>query len=90
MADVVELCADLIRFDTTNRGGGDSSGERPAAEYVAAFLDGLGVPARILEAAPGRLATAGPGEPYGLSAGVEVPGPWPTISNSQGSALAPS
>lgn len=54
MADVVELCADLIRFDTTNRGGGDCAGERPAAEYVAAFLDGLGVPSTILEAAPGR------------------------------------
>ncbi|UOZ04312.1 M20/M25/M40 family metallo-hydrolase [Amycolatopsis sp. WQ 127309] len=54
MADVVQLCADLIRFDTTNRGGGDASPERPAAEYVAAFLDGLGIPSKIYEAAPGR------------------------------------
>ncbi|WIX91240.1 M20/M25/M40 family metallo-hydrolase [Amycolatopsis sp. DG1A-15b] len=54
VADVVELCADLIRFDTTNRGGNDAEPERPAAEYVAAFLDGLGIPSRILEAAPGR------------------------------------
>jgi acetylornithine deacetylase/succinyl-diaminopimelate desuccinylase-like protein len=54
MADVVEICADLIRFDTTNRGGGDSEGERDAAEYVAAFLVGIGVPAKIIESAPGR------------------------------------
>jgi len=54
MADVVEICADLLRFDTTNHGGGSSSGERDAAEYVAAFLDGLGIPSKILEAAPGR------------------------------------
>lgn len=54
VADVVGICADLIRFDTTNRGGGDASPERPAAEYVAAFLDGLGIPSKIFEAAPGR------------------------------------
>ncbi|WP_326953329.1 M20/M25/M40 family metallo-hydrolase [Amycolatopsis sp. NBC_01286] len=54
VADAVQLCADLIRFDTTNRGGGDASPERPAAEYVAAFLDGLGIPSKIFEAAPGR------------------------------------
>ncbi|MBB4683496.1 M20/M25/M40 family metallo-hydrolase [Amycolatopsis jiangsuensis] len=52
--DVVDLCADLIRFDTTNHGGGKSEGERPAAEYVAEFLGAHGVSARILEAAPGR------------------------------------
>src|SRR3954471_25084093 len=54
MADAVQLCADLIRFDTTNRGNNDAEPERPAAEYVAAFLDSLGIPAKILEAAPGR------------------------------------
>jgi acetylornithine deacetylase/succinyl-diaminopimelate desuccinylase-like protein len=54
VADAVEICADLIRFDTTNRGGGDAEPERPAAEYVAAFLDGLGIPSKIFEAAPGR------------------------------------
>ena len=52
--DVVSLCADLIRFDTTNRGGGDSEGERDAAEYVAEFLGRHGVSAQILESAPGR------------------------------------
>ncbi|GAA4535481.1 M20/M25/M40 family metallo-hydrolase [Amycolatopsis samaneae] len=54
MADVVEVCADLIRFDTTNRGDGDSEGEREAAEYVAGLLDASGVPPKILERAPRR------------------------------------
>ena len=36
-AEVVTLTSDLIRIDTTNRGGGDGN-ERPAAEYVAARL----------------------------------------------------
>ncbi|MFD9964828.1 M20/M25/M40 family metallo-hydrolase [Amycolatopsis sp. NPDC058986] len=54
MADVVEVCADLIRFDTTNRGDGDSEGEREAAEYVAGLLNAAGVPSKILERAPRR------------------------------------
>ncbi|MFE0025961.1 M20/M25/M40 family metallo-hydrolase [Amycolatopsis sp. NPDC059021] len=54
MADVVDVCADLIRFDTTNRGDGDSEGEREAAEYVAGLLDASGVPSKILERAPRR------------------------------------
>ncbi|MCG3753861.1 M20/M25/M40 family metallo-hydrolase [Amycolatopsis sp. Poz14] len=52
--DVVSLCADLIRFDTTNYGGGEAAGERLAAEYVAEFLDRHGVPSRILEPEPQR------------------------------------
>jgi acetylornithine deacetylase/succinyl-diaminopimelate desuccinylase-like protein len=54
MADVVSLCSSLIRFDTTNRGGGDSEGERDAAEFVAGVLSDAGVDAKILESAPGR------------------------------------
>ena len=34
-AEAVRFAADLIRIDTTNRGGGDGR-ERLAAEYVAA------------------------------------------------------
>ncbi|WP_020673361.1 M20/M25/M40 family metallo-hydrolase [Amycolatopsis nigrescens] len=52
--DVVELCRSLLRFDTTNRGGGDSEGERDAAEYVASVLSDAGVGAKIIESAPGR------------------------------------
>ncbi|MEV4755013.1 M20/M25/M40 family metallo-hydrolase [Micromonospora sp. NPDC049559] len=53
--EVVELCADLLRIDTTNTGDNDTSaGERAAAEYVAASLAEVGVEARIHESAPGR------------------------------------
>ena len=51
--DVVRLVSDLIRIDTTNRGGGDCV-ERPAAEYAAEQLSDAGVEATILESAPGR------------------------------------
>src|SRR5262249_53084371 len=47
------FAADLIRIDTTNRGGGDAR-ERPAAEYVAARLAEAGLEPVLLEAAPGR------------------------------------
>jgi len=50
---VADLAADLIRFDTTNRGGGDGR-ERPAAEYVAARLAEAGAEPVLLESAPGR------------------------------------
>ncbi|HEX7302771.1 M20/M25/M40 family metallo-hydrolase [Lentzea sp.] len=52
--DVARLCAQLIRFDTTNRGGGESAGEREAAEHVAAVLHDSGVQATLLEPAPRR------------------------------------
>src|SRR5579859_7371696 len=50
---VADLAAELIRFDTTNRGGGDGV-ERPAAEYVAARLAEAGVEPVLLESAPAR------------------------------------
>ena len=34
-AEVVDLCSELIRFDTSNYGTGEGPGERKAAEYVA-------------------------------------------------------
>ncbi len=52
--DVVDLCAALLRFDTTNHGGGRSAGEREAAEFVAGHLDAVGVSPCILEPAPRR------------------------------------
>jgi acetylornithine deacetylase/succinyl-diaminopimelate desuccinylase-like protein len=51
--DVVRFAAELIRIDTTNRGGGDGR-ERPAAEYVAARLAEAGLKPVLLESAPGR------------------------------------
>jgi acetylornithine deacetylase/succinyl-diaminopimelate desuccinylase-like protein len=52
-AEVAELCSDLLRFETVNRGDGDGR-ERDAAEYVAAKLAEVGVEPTILESAPGR------------------------------------
>ena len=47
-ADAARFAADLIRIDTTNRGGGDAR-ERPAAEYVAARLTEAGLEPVLLE-----------------------------------------
>ncbi len=53
--EVVDLCRDLIRIDTTNTGYlATSAGERVAAEYVAEKLAEVGLEPEILEAAPGR------------------------------------
>ena len=52
-AEAARFAADLIRIDTTNRGGGDGR-ERPAAEYVAARLAEAGLEPVLLESAPGR------------------------------------
>ncbi|WP_225846042.1 M20/M25/M40 family metallo-hydrolase [Streptomyces sp. HPF1205] len=51
--EVVRFTSDLIRFDTTNRGGGDGN-ERPAAEYVAERLSDAGIEPVVLESAPHR------------------------------------
>ncbi|MFF2653323.1 M20/M25/M40 family metallo-hydrolase [Streptomyces sp. NPDC058045] len=51
--EVVRFTSDLIRFDTTNRGGGDCV-ERPAAEYAAEQLAGAGLDPTLLERSPGR------------------------------------
>ncbi len=53
-AEVVDLCRDLIRIDTTNFGDREGPGERRAAEYVAAKLDEVGIESRLYEAEKGR------------------------------------
>ena len=53
-AEVVEICRDLIRIDTSNYGDGSGPGERAAAEYVAVALAEVGIDAEIIESAPGR------------------------------------
>ena len=53
-AGVAELCSQLIRYDTTNRGGGDSRGERDAAEFIATELAWDGFEPLVLESAPRR------------------------------------
>jgi acetylornithine deacetylase/succinyl-diaminopimelate desuccinylase-like protein len=52
--EVVELCRDLIRFESVNDGTGRGPGERAAAEYVAAKLSDVGLEAQVFESAPNR------------------------------------
>ncbi|MEU7741169.1 M20/M25/M40 family metallo-hydrolase [Nonomuraea sp. NPDC049158] len=47
--EVVELCRDLIRIDSTNAGDNAGPGERAAAEYVAEKLADVGLEVTILE-----------------------------------------
>ncbi|MEV6967845.1 M20/M25/M40 family metallo-hydrolase [Hamadaea sp. NPDC051192] len=55
MTNVVDLCSNLIRIDSTNTGDLDTSaGERKAAEYVATVLSEAGIEPTVLESAPGR------------------------------------
>ncbi|MGW1076620.1 M20/M25/M40 family metallo-hydrolase [Streptomyces sp. NPDC002537] len=51
--EAVRFTSELIRIDTTNRGGGDCR-ERPAAEYVAERLAEAGLEPLLLEKEPGR------------------------------------
>ncbi|MFI8192751.1 M20/M25/M40 family metallo-hydrolase [Streptomyces sp. NPDC085946] len=53
LQEVVTFTSDLIRIDTTNRGGGDCR-ERPAAEYAAGLLAEAGLEPVLLERTPGR------------------------------------
>jgi acetylornithine deacetylase/succinyl-diaminopimelate desuccinylase-like protein len=47
--EVVAICRDLIRIDTTNPGDHSGPGERKAAEYVAGLLSEVGVTPEVLE-----------------------------------------
>ena len=67
--EVVDLCRELIRIDTSNFGDDSGPGERKAAEYVAGLLDEVGIEARLHESEPGRtsvLARWGGDEGAGL------------------------
>ncbi|KUN84944.1 hypothetical protein AQJ66_15530 [Streptomyces bungoensis] len=55
--EVVDLCRELIRFDTSNYGDHSGPGERRAAEYVAGKLAEVGLEPRIFESHPGRAST---------------------------------
>jgi acetylornithine deacetylase/succinyl-diaminopimelate desuccinylase-like protein len=52
--EVVDLCRELIRIDTSNYGDGSGPGERKAAEYVAEKLSEVGLDPVLLESEPGR------------------------------------
>jgi acetylornithine deacetylase/succinyl-diaminopimelate desuccinylase-like protein len=55
--EVVDLCRDLIRIDTSNYGDHSGPGERAAAEYVAEKLAEVGLDPRIFESHKGRAST---------------------------------
>ncbi|MBJ7000248.1 M20/M25/M40 family metallo-hydrolase [Streptomyces griseofuscus] len=55
--EVVDLCRDLIRFDTSNYGDHSGPGERQAAEWVAEKLAEVGLEPKIYESHPGRAST---------------------------------
>jgi len=52
--EVVRIAQELIRFDTSNFGGGRANGEREAAEYTGAYLEQLGLAVDYYEAVPRR------------------------------------
>ncbi|MEV6346387.1 M20/M25/M40 family metallo-hydrolase [Actinoplanes sp. NPDC051851] len=53
--EVVGICRDLLRIDTTNTGDPRTTvGERAAAEYVAESLSEVGIETTLLESAPKR------------------------------------
>jgi acetylornithine deacetylase/succinyl-diaminopimelate desuccinylase-like protein len=52
--EVVDLCRDLLRIDSSNYGDGSGPGERAAAEHVAERLADVGLEPAIVESAPGR------------------------------------
>ncbi|NLU66190.1 M20/M25/M40 family metallo-hydrolase [Streptomyces sp. HNM0574] len=56
-SEVVGLCRDLIRMDTSNYGGNEGPGERQAAEYIAEKLAEVGLEPQIFESAKGRAST---------------------------------
>ncbi|MEV6835155.1 M20/M25/M40 family metallo-hydrolase [Streptomyces sp. NPDC051133] len=55
--EVVDLCRELIRFDTSNYGDHSGPGERKSAEWVAEKLAEVGLEPKIFESHPGRAST---------------------------------
>jgi len=52
--EVVAICRDLLRIDTTNPGDHSGPGERAAAEYVAGLLSEVGLEPLVFESHPKR------------------------------------
>jgi acetylornithine deacetylase/succinyl-diaminopimelate desuccinylase-like protein len=76
-AEVVEICSDLIRIDTSNFGDGSGPGERKAAEHVATLLDEVGITMQVIESDAGRTSLIGrwggdEGEPVLLHGHLDV------------------
>jgi acetylornithine deacetylase/succinyl-diaminopimelate desuccinylase-like protein len=52
--EVVDICRDLVRIDTSNPGDHSGPGERLAAEHVAGLLGEVGLDPMVLESHPKR------------------------------------
>ncbi|HEX7188452.1 MAG TPA: M20/M25/M40 family metallo-hydrolase [Actinomycetes bacterium] len=52
--EVVDICRDLIRIDSSNYGDGTGPGERAAAEHVAGLLSEVGLEPAVYESADRR------------------------------------
>lgn len=83
LEEVVTYTSELIRIDTTNRGGGDCR-ERPAAEYAAERLAAAGLDPVILERTPAG-ATSSPASP----AATRAPTPSSSTATSTSSPRRP-
>jgi acetylornithine deacetylase/succinyl-diaminopimelate desuccinylase-like protein len=62
--DVITICQDLLRFDTSNFGDDGGPGERLAAEYVAGLLSEVGIEPEVFESTTNRTSLVAriPGE----------------------------
>lgn len=56
LSETARVARDLIRFPSVNWGEGRSDGEKEAAEYVEAYLAGMGVRSELFEPEPGRVS----------------------------------
>jgi acetylornithine deacetylase/succinyl-diaminopimelate desuccinylase-like protein len=65
-AEVVRICQDLIRIDSTNYGPDPGPGERQAAERVAELLDEVDISVELYESQPKRTSLIAHWEPEGV------------------------
>ena len=79
--EVVRICQELIRIDTSNYGDGSGPGERAAAEYTAGLMAEVGLDAEIFESAP---RPGQRGHPAG-GGGPVAPAPWWSTATSTSS-----
>jgi acetylornithine deacetylase/succinyl-diaminopimelate desuccinylase-like protein len=56
--EVVRICQELIRIDTSNYGDGSGPGEAAAADYVVGLLREVGLDPQTFESDPGRVTVA--------------------------------
>lgn len=56
--EVVRICQELIRIDTSNYGDDSGPGEREAADYVVRELREVGLTPQVYESKPGRTTVA--------------------------------